>query len=142
MPRLVKYDSWFLGVAIFAFGFLKLFEPFNGWFHAQIATSGLPPLAIPLGIAAEMAIGLGLVLPLVAFERLGVLSRPLLMLASVALIANMAVATWVHLQPEVPPSVLPLGVKPPVLPLTFAVLAGLNLLLVGRAHFQRMATRK
>jgi hypothetical protein len=29
----------------------------------------------------------------------------------------MLVAIYVHLQPEVPPEVLPLGIKPPVIPL-------------------------
>jgi hypothetical protein len=39
----------------------------------------------------------------------------------------MAVAIYVHLQPEVPASVLPLGIRPPLIPLFFMLLAGLNL---------------
>ena len=30
-----------LGVIMFTFGFLKVFDPFNSWFHVQIANSHL-----------------------------------------------------------------------------------------------------
>lgn len=127
MNKVLKYNSLFLGTAIFMFGFLKFFEPFSTWFHTQIANSGLPPLSIPLGMAGEMSIGLGLLLATIFRERIGSLFRPVLALASAGLIVNMAVATYVHLQPEVPASVLPLGIKPPIIPLCVMLLAGLNL---------------
>jgi hypothetical protein len=34
--RLIKGVSLFLGVLMFMFGFLKFFEPFQGWFEIQI----------------------------------------------------------------------------------------------------------
>ena len=37
-----------LGLSIFAFGFLKLFDPFHTWFHVQIAKGSLPAGAFPL----------------------------------------------------------------------------------------------
>jgi hypothetical protein len=40
-----------------------------------------------------------------------------------SLFLEMLVATYVHLQPGVPPEVLPLGIKPPVIPF-FVVLLG------------------
>ena len=109
------------------FGFLKFFDPFKTWFHIQIAKSGLPPFSIPLGMAGEMSIGLSLLLATVFRERIGSLFRPLIALASAGLIVNMAVAIYVHLQPEVPASVLPLGIKPPIIPLFVLLLAVLNL---------------
>lgn len=127
MNKVLKYNSMFLGTAIFLFGFLKFFNPFNTWFHIQIAKSGLPPVSIPLGIAAEISIGLSLLLATIFSERIGSLFRPVVGLASAGLIANMAVAIFVHLQREVPAQVLPLGIKPPVIPLFFMLLAGLNL---------------
>jgi hypothetical protein len=117
----------FLGTAIFMFGFLKFFDPFKTWFHIQIAKSGLPPFSIPLGMAVEMSVGLSLLLVTVFRDRIGSLFRPLVVLASAGLIVSMAVAIYVHLQPEVPASVLPLGIKPPIIPLFFVFLAGLNL---------------
>ena len=42
MDKALKYNSISLGTAIFVFGFLKLFNPFNTWFHIQIAKTGLP----------------------------------------------------------------------------------------------------
>ena len=127
MNKVLKYNSIFLGTAIFMFGFLKFFEPFNTWFHIQIAKSGLPPFSIPLGMAGEMSIGLSLLLATVFRERIRSLFRPVVALASAGLIVNMAVAIYVHLQPEVPASVLPLGIRPPLIPLFFMLFAGLNL---------------
>ena len=132
MNKVLKYNSMFLGTAIFLFGFLKFFNPFNTWFHIQIAKSGLPPVSIPLGIAAEISIGLSLLLATIFSERIGSLFRPVVGLASAGLIANMTVAIYVHLQREVPARVLPLGIKPPVIPLFFMLLAGLNLVQLYR----------
>ena len=125
--KVLKYNSRFLGTVIFMFGFLKFFEPFHTWFHMQIAKSALPPLSVPLGIAGEISIGLSLLLASSFRQRIKSLSTPILALASAGLIVNMAVAIYVHLQPEVPANVLPLGIKPPFIPLVFALLAGLNL---------------
>ena len=82
MNRALKYNSIFLGTVIFMFGFLKLFEPFNTWFHIQIAKSGLPPFSIPLGMAGEMSIGLSLRVATVFRERIRNLFRPVVGLAS------------------------------------------------------------
>ena len=125
--KVLKYNSRFLGTVIFLFGFLKFFEPFHTWFHLQIAKGGLPPLGVPLGMAAEISIGLSLLLASSLRRRIKSLFTPIVALASAGLIVNMAVAIYVHLQPEVPANVLPLGIKPPFIPLVFLLLAGLNL---------------
>ena len=134
MNKILRYNSILLGTAIFMFGFLKFFDPFRTWFHIQIAKSGLPPFSIPLGMAGEMSIGLTLLLATVFRERIGNFSRPVIALASAGLIVNMAVAIYVHLRPDVPASVLPLGIKPPLIPLCVALLAGLNLFQLYRTR--------
>ena len=139
--KVLKYNSRFLGTVIFLFGFLKFFDPFRTWFHIQIAKGGLPPLAVPLGIAAEMSIGLGLLLASSFKQRIKNLFTPIVASASVGLIVNMAVAIYVHLQPDVPANVLPLGIKPPFIPLVFMLLAGLNLFQLLRTRETRAATR-
>ena len=133
MNKVLKYNSMFLGTAIFLFGFLKFFDPFTTWFHIQIARSGLPPISIPLGVAGELSVGLSLLLAVVFRERIRSLFRPIVAVASAGLIVTMAVAIYVHLQPEVPANVLPLGIKPPLIPLLFMLLAGLNLFQLYRA---------
>ena len=135
--KVLKYNSRFLGTVIFMFGFLKFFDPFHTWFHIQIAKSGLPPLGVPLGMAAEMSIGLGLLLASSFRQRIRSLFTPIVALASAGLVVNMAVAIYVHLQPAVPAAVLPLGIKPPLIPLVFALLAGLNLLQLSRSKTAR-----
>lgn len=125
--RVLAYNSMFLGVFMFLFGLLKFFEPFRTMFDVQIAKSGLPPVSIPFGKAVEMAIGLGLLLPACFRHRIDNLYGPVVFAASAGLVGNMAVATYVHLQPDVPASVLPLGIKPPFIPVFVMVLAVLNL---------------
>jgi hypothetical protein len=117
----------FLGVFMFLFGFLKFFEPFRTMFDVQIAKSDLPPLSVPFGKVAEMAIGLGLLLPACFRKKINNLYGPVVFVASAGLVVNMGVATYVHLQPDVPASVLPLGIKTPFIPLFVMVLAVLNL---------------
>lgn len=112
-----------VGGIIFAFGFLKLFDPFRTWFHTQIAQSGLPRGALPLGIAGELVIGLALVGSFVARARLREVRYLVIAAAYLGLIVMMLVATYVHLHPAVPAAVLPLGIKPPLIPLTFLAVA-------------------
>jgi len=127
VPLLTEEVNYVLIVADGIFGFLKFFEPFHTWFHTQIATSGLPPFCIPVGIAGELSIGLSLLLASSFRQRINKLFTPIVALASAGLIVNMAVAIYVHLQAGVPADVLPLGIKPPFIPLVFVLLAGLNL---------------
>jgi hypothetical protein len=125
-PKALKRLSIFLGVLMFTFGFLKFFPPISGWFHAQIVDSGLPLISIPFGMGTEMLVGLMFLVPWLSgafsFQR----RRQINIVASLMLISQMLVATYVHLQPNVPAGVLPLGIKPPFIPLAVLVLAVLN----------------
>lgn len=131
--KILKYNSNFLGVLMFLFGFLKLFEPIRTMFDVQITKSGLPRVSIPLGVAGEMSIGLGLLSASCSRRRISNLSGPIVFVASAGLIVNMGIATYVHLQPEVPAKVLPLGIKPPFIPLSVMSLAALNLFQLYRS---------
>ncbi|MEZ0355230.1 DoxX family protein [Mycobacterium sp. SA01] len=140
--RVLAYNSMFLGVFMLLFGFLKFFEPFRTMFDVQIAKSDLPPISIPFGKVAEMAIGLGLLLPACFRQKIVDLYGPVVFAASAGLVVNMAVATYVHLQPDVPASVLPLGIKPPFIPLFVMVLAALNLYRLFGASRSRSKTAR
>jgi hypothetical protein len=125
--RALKVVSLFLGISILAFGVLKLVDPFHTWFATQIAKSGLPAPSFALGIAGEIAVGLGLIAPWAARAQLAAVRRRLLSWSSLLLIVMMLVATYVHLHPDVPAAVLPLKLKPPLIPLSFLGLAAFNL---------------
>jgi len=103
------------------FGLLKVVNPtIDGWFHVQIQQSHLPHSAILMGKLGEIMTGVLFVLPKLRrwpARR----ERRILLLACSSLLVEMLVAVYVHLQPEVPAEVLPLGIKPPVIPL-FVVL--------------------
>ncbi|WP_208610610.1 hypothetical protein [Trichlorobacter thiogenes] len=114
--------SIFLGILMFMFGFLKFFTPINGWFEVQIQQSHLPHAAILAGKLGEMATGILFILPQLSIwkERR---RYQILLVACFSLFVEMLIATYVHLQPGVPPEVLPIGIKPPLIPLFVLVLS-------------------
>lgn len=115
--------SVFLGLLMLTFGVLKFVNPtIDGWFHVQIQESHLPHAALLMGKIAEITTGVLFLLPRLLRLRAKWEGRILLM-ASTSLFFEMLVAAYVHLQPGVPPEVLPLGIKPPVIPL-FVLLLG------------------
>ena len=120
--RLSKVLSLVLGILMFLFGILKFFEPFRGWFDMQIQKSHLPHEAIIAGKVTEMLVGVLFLLPWI-FRSLAAKSKDqILLISCFILFTQMVVAIYVHLQPEVPASVLPLGIKPPVIPGTVLLL--------------------
>lgn len=108
---------------MFMFGFLKFFEPFHGWFEIQIRQSHLPRESILVGKLAEMVVGCLFVLPWLRRSLAIKRREQLLLIACTTLVIQMCVAIYVHLQPEVPASVLPLGIELPVIPGVVLLLA-------------------
>ena len=131
----------FLGAAIFLFGFLKFFDPFHTWFQVQITNSGLPAPSRIMGMAGEIGTGLVLLCSFFARRRLAEWRHAISAGACVSLIVMMCVATYVHLQPNVPAAVLPLGIKPPVIPLSFLMLAAGDLVTHARRWSGRAGSR-
>lgn len=124
--RLIKPLSLLLGVWMFMFGFLKFFQPISGWFDIQIQQSHLPHEAIIAGKVTEMITGALFLLPWFWKSFSAKVRDQLLMLACLILFTQMGVAIYVHLQPGVPASVLPLGIKPPVIPAVVLLLGVLT----------------
>lgn len=120
--HLTKALSLFLGVLMFMFGFLKFFQPFRGWFEVQIQQSHLPHEAILAGKLGEMVIGCLFLLPWLRKSLTAKSRDQLLLIACSILVVQMGVAIYVHLQPQVPANVLPLGIKPPVIPFVVLLL--------------------
>src|SRR5262245_31998422 len=109
--------SLVLGLLMFTFGFLKFVSPtIDGWFHVQIQQSHLPHSSILMGKIAETLTGILFLLPQFRPWPAKWEGR-ILLIACSGLAVEMLVAAYVHLQPGVPPEVLPLGIKPPVIPL-------------------------
>ena len=99
------------------FGLLKCVNPtIDGWFTVQIQQSHLPHSAILMGKIGEIVTGLLFLLSRFRPWQARWEER-ILLLACSSLFLEMLVAIYVHLQPGVPPEVLPLGIKPPVIPL-------------------------
>ena len=96
----------------------------------------MPNEAYWLGIFGEIFIGLFLIWGTQSWHPIPNLKlrASLLLLASGGLAVTMAVATWVHLHPQVPAEVLPLKIKPPITPLVFLVASLLNIALLTKAR--------
>ncbi len=106
-----------LGLLMFTFGLLKFVNPtIDGWFHVQIQQSHLPHSAILIGKITEIMTGILFLLPRFRPWPAKWEGR-ILLIACSSLVVEMLVAVYVHLQPGVPPQVLPLGIKPPVIPI-------------------------
>ena len=133
MPRRLSMAlSLFLGILIFTFGFLKFFQPFRGWFDIQIQQSHLPHEAILAGKLGEMVTGCLFLLPWLRRSLTAKSRGQLLLIACSMLVVQMGVAIYVHLQPQVPASVLPLGIKPPVIPIVVLLLGLLTAFVVWK----------
>ena len=107
----------FLGLLMLTFGLLKFVNStIDGWFHVQIQLSHLPHSAILMGKLGEIATGVIFLLPGL-WSWQGEWADRVLLVACSSLFCEMLVAVYVHLQPAVPAEVLPLGIKPPIIPL-------------------------
>jgi hypothetical protein len=116
MSRRLKVLSLLLGVLMFMFGILKFFQPF------QIQQSHLPHAAILAGKLTEMITGICFLLPWFWRSLTTKSKDQVLLIGCCILFTQMVVAIYVHLQPGVPASVLPLGIKAPVIPVTILLL--------------------
>ncbi len=123
MHRLSMILSLVLGVLMFMFGILKFLQPFSGWFEVQIQQSHLPQASILAGKVGEMVTGFLFLLPWLWRSLSTNRREQLLLIACLMLVAEMCTAIYVHLQPAVPSGVLPLGIKPPVIPIAVLLLA-------------------
>lgn len=122
---MAKKLSLFLGVMILIFGVLKFVDPFRSWYLAQIETSGLPQTSYLMGIVGEILVGLLLIVP--SFLNNKKVKIYSIVAGSAGLIGIMIVAVYVHLLPAVPAEVLPLKIKPPIIPLVVLLATIYNL---------------
>src|SRR4051812_38959233 len=96
----LKIRSWVLGIFMFSFGSLKLIQPFNGWFHTQLITSGIGDFAFPFGVGTEITTGVILLGALIIKAKIDQKRFFVLIISgSVLVIFTMITAIYVHLQP-------------------------------------------
>ncbi|GHN02595.1 hypothetical protein WSM22_40840 [Cytophagales bacterium WSM2-2] len=130
-----KVINLVLGASMFMFGFLKFFNPFKGWYSVQMAAGQFDQVFYGLGIGGELTAGLALLLLTGVRQRISFGSYALFStLASASVIVMMATATYVHLHPAVPADVLPLKIKPPIIPLFFLTAAIANIMILGKYY--------
>jgi len=120
---------------MFLFGVLKFIDPFKSWYLTQVTASELPfsSLSYWAGQLGEIIAG---ILFILLVSNAGKISdktyRMGFWFANLMVIAMMVMAIYVHMHPNVPGEVLPMKIKPPVIPGFFLVLASINLILGRR----------
>ena len=132
MQNAERLLTGFLGAFILLGGTAKFFEPFILMYAKQIALSGLPfpILSKWAGQLGEIFTGLTLLFLFIAGRTLPpVVSEKAFYLANSMIAVIMLVAIYVHLHPDVPAQILPLGTKPPFLTAFILLLTGLNIYL-------------
>ena len=131
--KAVKTISTFLGISMFMFGIVKFVNPFKGWYSVQIMNSELSEFSYWLGITGEIFVGILFLGSVLFRERLSQKAFSLAIIAASTMeVIMMATATRVHLHPNVPANVLPLKIKPPIIPGFFLLLAVADIILTRR----------
>lgn len=131
--KYIKIISWFLGVQFIMFGILKFFNPIKEWYSIQVSASELPPGSYFIGQFGDIVVGSILIVALLLHnewspKRFSIV----LILSSSAIVGMMLTAIYVHLHPDVPAEVLPLGIKPPFIPGFTLLTALINIFLARR----------
>ena len=113
------------------FGLLKFISPFKDWYTTQVSSSGMGNAAYGSGIIGEVVTGLALLFILLIIKS-GSLFLYTFYAAMLSIITMMVTAIYVHLHPDVPADVLPLKIKPPIIPPIFILMAILNIFLLPK----------
>lgn len=127
--------NYILGVSMFMFGVLKFVDPFKTWYYTQISESNMSMNFYYLGIFSEILTGVVfLIVTLFKNNFPQKMIQYVTLLASTLVVCIMIVAIYVHLQPHVPAEVLPLKIKPPVIPIMFLCVAMSNIYIIRRTE--------
>ena len=129
MNLLIKIITGFLGVGMLLPGLGKFTEPFNTFIYKHLELTGIPFPEVMQYVVKLSEIGIGLILIYIAFfgNRLSTTFRNKIFYLGNSIISiMMVVAIYVHLHPNVPAEILPLGIKPPLMPLAYMLLVVLN----------------
>jgi hypothetical protein len=131
--KAVRAISTFIGISMFMFGIVKFVNPFKGWYSVQIMNSELGEFSYWLGLTGEISVGVLFLGSILFRERLSQKAFSLVIIAASTMeVIMMATATRVHLHSNVPANVLPLKIKPPIIPIFFLLLAVVDIILTRR----------
>ncbi len=132
MNKSVKIITGILGMFMLLPGLAKFTEPFKTFIYQQLENIGFPFLDIMPLVVKISEVGLGLALIFLAFKGATIsssLRNKIFYLGNLSIIVMMIVAVYTHLHPDVPAEILPMGFKPPVMPISYIVLVIINLIL-------------
>lgn len=127
-----KITTAILGLIILIPGLAKFTEPFKTFIYKHLELIGFPLPKFMQYIVALSEIGIGLTMLYLAFKANNLsatLRNKVFYLANLTIIFMMVIAVYTHLHPKVPEAILPLGYKPPLMPVSYILLVHLNVYL-------------
>ena len=132
--KLIRYSTGFIGFFMLAFGLLKFLPRFRHSYTSQIIMSGIPGYLYWPGQLGEILAGILLLYSVIAYKKAGQRNYELLaMTGNLLVLVIMSIAVIVHMDPNVPASVLPARIKEPYIPLLFLILTSLHILYMFRS---------
>ena len=129
MNLLIKIITGFLGIGMLLPGLGKFTEPFKTFIYKQLALTGMPFPEVMQHVVKLSEVAIGLILIYLAFagNKLSTAFRSkIFYLGNFIISIMMIVAIYVHLHPNVPAEILPLEIKPPIMPVAYMLLVVLN----------------
>lgn len=137
MKKTNKIITAALGFMMLMPGLAKLGEPFKTFIYQHLDIIGFPLPEIMQYVVKFGEIGLGLGLFFIAFSSKQIDKRylkPMFYLSNIAVIGMMIVAIYTHLHPDVPAEILPFEYKPPVMGISYILLASINMWMFSKSN--------
>lgn len=139
MKKSVKLITGILGFLILVPGLAKFTEPFKTFIYKHLDYIGFPFPDTMQHVVKVSEVGVGLMMLFLAFKG-NSCSNPLrnkmFYLGNFAIIIMMIVGVYTHLHPNVPAAILPFEYKPPIMPISYIVLALVNIYLYRKTNLQ------
>ena len=120
-------------------GLVKFKEPFKTFIYKHLDSIGFPLPDIMQYVVKFSEIGVGLLMLFLAFKGTSLnttLRNKMFYLGNFAIIIMMIVGVYTHLHPNVPAAILPFEYKPPIMPISYIVLALVNIYLYRKTNLQ------
>lgn len=136
MKKSVKIITGILGFIMLMPGLAKFREPFKTFIYKHLTLIDFPLPELMQYVVKFSEIGVGLAMLFLAFKGNSI-GRPvrekLFYLGNLTIFLMMIVAVYTHLHPDVPADVLPMGFKPPIMPISYIILVIVNVLLFRKS---------
>lgn len=116
-------------------GIAKFTEPFKTFIYQHLVFIGFPLPEFMQYVVKFSELGVGFLFLFISVKGNVLdskLREKLFYVGNLAIVIMMLVAIYTHLHPDVPAEILPMEYKPPLMPISYILLVGLNFYLAKK----------